>query len=125
MKTEVGSPGDPDALRRRGPRTEVRLTAPGREVGLRIQGLVSTGTPRTTIDATTAARLGLESSENAEGEATVSAWIEIDGLEWPRQVRTLRTARRPKGCELVIGMDLLCELELRYDGSTGSMTLSR
>ena len=128
MKTntiEVGLPGDPAGLRQRGPVANVLIRAPEQGLPERIQALVSTGTAESTIDAATARRLGLSISENESGTQAATAWIEIDGLAWPKKAHRLREIPRAERYALVIGMDLLRQVELRYDGTTGSMTLSR
>ena len=82
--------------------------------------LISTGARRTSVEAGLAKRLGL----NADcTEGTARAWIEIEGLDWPRRRVEIEVRKGNRGHEVVIGMDLLAELTLRYDGKRRQMEL--
>ena len=122
---EVGLPGNPGGLRERGPVANVLIRAPEGAFPERVQALVSTETAESSIDAATARRLGLSVGENEAGSAAATAWIEIDGLGWPRMTRRLHETPRAQRYALVIGMDLLRHVELDYNGITGSMKLTR
>lgn len=103
------------------PVTPVRISALGANNAETATGLVSTGADTTSIEEKLAKRLGVaDGKSGAKGRA----WIEIEGLDWPRRRIEVDVRAHNRGHEVVIGRDLLASLVLRYGGSTGRMELS-